>query len=51
MLFSGMMAVGCEKQTSYLLFLNEAQKLECTAWKNAKIPAAVQMVHCSNHHF
>jgi len=51
MLFSEMIAVGCEKQISYLLFLYEAHKLECIAWKKAKIPAAVQMVQFSNHHF
>jgi hypothetical protein len=46
-----MIAVGCEKEISYFLFLYEAHKLEWTAWKNAKIPAAIQMVHCGNHYF
>jgi hypothetical protein len=46
-----MIAVGCEKQLSYLLFLYKSHKLECTAWKNAKIPAAVRTVHFSNHNF
>jgi len=41
MLFSEMISVGCEKQISYLLFLYEKHNLECIAWKNAKIPAAV----------
>jgi len=45
-----MIAVGCEKEISCLLFLHEAHKLECAAWKNAKISAAVQKANCSKHH-
>jgi hypothetical protein len=44
MLFSEMIAGGCEKEISYLLFSHEAHKRVGTARKNAKIPAAVQML-------